>query len=173
MIERIKVSANFYLDEFVDPYTFFNDSDHGLARLDKRIIDLAQEMRNDLGHSLRINNWWRYYKENSTLSHARLIRYIERSSFSKWSGYRSSRCTIGSRRSAHRTGQAIDPKGVEDIMFDIVKSKARVYYNLGLRRLEDPSITNGWLHMDTLERNTVPNSIRVVDLRKATQIIRF
>lgn len=173
-MNRIKVSTNFYLDEFVDPYTYFNEKDHGRSKLDERIIDIAQQLRNDLGHSLRINNWWNYYVANKgKMSVSKIIRNIERSDLSKWSGYRSWRCKIGASRSAHRSGQAIDPKGNEDTMFNIVKNNARKYYNLGVRRLEDPKITNGWLHLDTLERNTVPNSIRVVDLRRATQIIRF
>ena len=33
---------------------------------------------------------------------------------------------------------------------------------MGLRRLEDPNITNGWLHMDTSERNHTEGRIRVV-----------
>lgn len=171
--KRIQVAPNFYLDEFVDPHTYFTRADHGLSLLDDNIINIAQELRNDLGKPMRINNWWSYYIANLSFSQAKMIRKIEASDYSKWSGYRSYRCKIGSSRSAHRSGRAIDPKGDEEVMFNIVKKHARKYYNLGLRRLEDISITNGWLHMDTLERNTVPNSIRVVDLRRATQIIKF
>ena len=58
-------------------------------------------------------------------------------------------------------------------MFAIVKANAKEFYSLGLKRLEDPSITKGWLHCDTLELNTVPNTIRVVDLKKVTQIIKI
>ena len=54
-----------------------------------------------------------------------------------------------------------------------VRDNAKEFYNLGLRRLEDISITKGWLHIDTWEHNTKPNSIRVVDRTKCTETIYF
>ena len=163
MIQRIKVSKYFFLDEFVDPHTFFTQNDRGLSRIDHRLFTIADLLREKLGRPLRINNWWFFYAANATKSEDWLI---------KWSGYRSPRCRIGAKLSAHKKGFAIDPKGDEDLMFEIVKANIKEFHKLGLRRLEDPSITKGWLHMDVHTLNVKPNTIRVVDLKKATQILK-
>lgn len=170
---RKKVSKHFFLDEFVDPHTYFNEDDNGLSKIDAKLFAIADLLREKLGKPLRINNWWSFYEKNVGKGEAWIIKQIEISDLSKWSGYRSSRCKIGAKFSAHRQGKGIDPKGDEDIMFAIVKANAKEFYDLGLRRLEDPSITKGWLHCDTLELNTVKNTIRVVDLKKVTQIIKL
>jgi hypothetical protein len=179
-MKRIKVNSNFYLDEFVDPYTYFNEEDHGLSMVDNRLFDIAQLLRYHYNGPISINNWWWFYqlkKEDWTID--AIIKTIEKKTtfngrkIYKWSGIRTHRCSIGSRLSAHKKGKAIDPKGNEIEFFKIVKNNPEPFYNLGLRRLEDIRITPGWLHMDTAERNTKPKSIRVVDLRKATQTIYF
>ena len=179
MKERIRVAKNFYLDEFVDPHTYLNDADCGLSKVDPKLFKIAQLLR-DLYGGIRINSWWWYYeKYKLELSEKEIVKRIERSkTMSKWSGIRTSRTGIGASSSAHRLmhsgkGQAIDPKGNQVEMFRIVKSNASRFYALGLRRLEDIRITHGWLHMDTLERNTSPNSIRVVDRKKCTETIRW
>lgn len=178
--DRVLVNSNFYLDEFVDPYTYFKEPDKGMSLIDERIFDLAQSLRYAYNKPIRINNWWWFYsKYKNELSVDTIIDKIERNNYqegrviSKWSGLRTSRCTIGGKLSAHRKGKAIDPKGNEIEMFKIVRNNPEVFYNLGLRRLEDIRITAGWLHMDTMERNTKPKSIRVVDLKKCTQTIYF
>jgi len=165
-MERIKVAENFYLDEFVDPHTYFNRVDNGLDLIDERLFAIAQQLRVCYGKPIGINNWWKKFEElQQTKSIDEIIEIIENaSSIHKWSGYRSERCTIGAAHSAHKLGKAIDPKGNETELFQVVRDNACDFYNLGLRRLEDISITHGWLHMDTLERNTVPNKIRIVDL---------
>ena len=179
-MERIKVNSNFYLDEFVDPYTYFNEKDNGLSLIDNRLFDKAQLLRYLYGKPISINNWWWFYqlkKDDWTID--TIIENIEKkTSFNgrkiqKWSGLRTSRSSVGGKLSAHRKGKAIDPKGNEIEFFKIVKKNAEAFYNLGLRRLEDIRITPGWLHMDTSERNTKAKSIRVVDLTKATQTIYF
>lgn len=174
-MERIKVNSNFYLDEFVDPFTYFNEEDHGLSLIDQRLFDIAQLLRYHYMKPVYINNWWSYYLDKKDKwSTDYIIQKIESSRMVyKWSGLRTNRTSVGSSLSAHKSGQAIDPKGNEIEFFKIVKANAEVFYNLGVRRLEDIAITPGWLHIDTLERNTTPKSIRVVDLHKATQTIYF
>jgi len=178
--KRIKVSRNFYLDEFIDPHTYFSNDDHGLSLIDDRLFEIAQHLRVLYGKPISINNWWSYFQEHkNTAPIDELIEKIENNnSLNKWSGTRTNRTTIGAKASAHRIlkkrkCQAIDPKGYEKQLFKIVKHHAEAFYKLGLRRLEDISITKGWLHMDTLERNTKPNSIRVVDRSKSTETIIF
>ena len=177
---RIKVSNNFYPDEFVDPHTYFTETDNGLHLVDPNLFTIAQLLRDYYGKGIRINSWWWYYEKNKLeLTEEEMVKRIEKSTtISKWSGIRTSRCSIGASRSAHKLihsgkGQAIDPKGDQKKFFNIVKTNAEEFYNLGLRRLEDISITPGWLHMDTLERNTQPNSIRVVDRKECTETIRW
>jgi len=186
IMKRIKVSENFYLDEFVDPYTYFYTNGGGINLIDHRLFEIAQLLRDKYGKGIRINNWWWYYqKYKLEWPLMKIVRSIEKSSScSKWSGIRTDRTSIGSSKSAHRLtgkkgnsiegkGQAIDPKGNQIIFMNIVRENAKEFYSLGLRRLEDISITKGWLHMDTLEYNTEPNSIRVVDLTKCTEVIRW
>jgi hypothetical protein len=172
MVERIKVSKHFHLDEFVDPFTYFTENDRGISKIDNRLFKIADLMREKLGKPLRINNWWAFYAANSEKSNEWLIKKIEASYYSKWSGFRSIKCRIGAKLSAHKLGRAIDPKGDEEAMFKIVKDNIKEFYNLGLRRLEDPSITKGWLHMDIHTLNVQPNTIRVVDLKKCTQTLK-
>ncbi len=175
MEARIKVSKYFFLDEFVDPQTYLTKDDNGLSLIDSKLFAIADLLREKLGKPLRINNWYHYYVQLKAKgwSDDKVIKTILNSDYSKWSGYRSNLCKIGAKASAHRKGEAIDPKGDEDTMFEIVKSNAKEFYQLGLRRLEDPSITKGCLHVDTMERNTTPNTIRVVDLKKVTEIIKL
>lgn len=174
-MKRIKVSENFYLDEFIDPYTYFNTEDNGLSLIDKRLFCIAQLLRDYYGKSIRINNWWSYYKDK--IKHLELKTVIEliedNETLSKWSGIRTKRTDVGSVRSAHRKFKAIDPKGNAETFYNIVIENAKDFYELGLRRLEDIKLTPTWLHMDTLNRNTKPNSIRVVDLVRATKTIYF
>jgi hypothetical protein len=177
-MERIKLTKNFYLDEFVDPHTYFNSLDNGLSLIDEKIIDIAQLLRTIYGKPIYINNWWLYYTQNYKFkSIETIILNIEKNkNINKWSGLRTNRCKIGSKTSAHRplvdnVCKAIDPKGNESKMFKIVEKYSEIFYFLGVRRLEDISITKGWLHIDTLEKNTQPNSIRVIDRVKCTKTI--
>lgn len=184
-MERIRVNTNFYLDEFIDPHTYFNTADNGLSLVDNKLFDIVQLLRYLYTKPIYINNWWKYYnyyKEEYNIE--QIIVDIETdNNLSKWSGIRTDRCKIGSAVSAHGVvsnglnkqpyGQAIDVKTDTWAYYKLVVNNLKAFYSLGLRRLEDPNITPGWLHMDTLERNTVPNSIRVVGLTKVKEVLRF
>lgn len=175
-MQRITVSENFYLDEFIDPVTYFTQPDNGLSMIDKRIVDLAQLLRSKYGKSIGINNWWhalmKYIKENPEKTIVDFSNfYVKRGNF-QWSGYRSPRCRIGSPASAHKKSKAIDPKGDEKEFLKIIEDNALEFYRAGLRRIEDISITNGWLHMDTNDRNCLPNHINVVDRTKVVRRIK-
>ena len=171
-MNRIAVNRNFYLDEFVDPVTYFTEPDNGLSKIDPSLIDLVQLLRDLYGKPISINGWWKHLPENMDDPVA-FLQWCEDNKVPVWSGLRTGLCKIGASKSAHKLGKAIDPKGPEDEFFKIVKDNAQRFYDLGLRRLEDTSITKGWLHMDTEERNCKPDSIRVIDLTKCTQIIYF
>lgn len=173
--ERIKVSENFYLDEYVDPHTYFRKGDKGLSLIDPNLFKIVQHLRDLKGSSIGINNWYSQLGNYKTFTFKPLdfLHWCESKKIYVWSGYRSPLCVLGASNSAHRQGKAADPKGDQKLYYKLVEENAAEFYALGLRRLEDPKITPGWLHVDTWERNTQPNSIRVVDLRKATKIIRW
>ncbi len=178
-MERIKVSENFYLDEFVDPDTYFNSADNGRSKVRQGMIDIAQFFRDTTGRAVMINNWWSYYKKNKDKKDLQDIidDILKSKTRRKWSGYRSPKCTIGSTRSAHKKEGAIDMKmkGKDGKwmsgkkMFALAKKHIDELYDLGLRRLEDPKITKTWLHCDL--RNRKQGAVAVVDLRKVTEFI--
>lgn len=174
-MKRITVSPNFYLDEFLDPYTYLKEKDNGLDQLDFKLFQIAQKVREMYGQPLYINTWWDFYQlKKDTLSIDQIISQIENSnSLRKWSGLRTSRSNVGGKNSAHRKGMAIDLKGNGQKLYEVVKDNAKELYCAGLRRIEDKKITTTWLHADTWEKNTKPNSIRVVDLTKCTETIYF
>lgn len=173
-MERIKVNNNFFLDEFIDPVTYFTDADNGLSKIDPSLIDCVQLLRDKYGKSINVNGWWKHLPVDLLVfDPVSFLGVMESKKVPVWSGLRTELCKIGATKSAHKLGKAIDPKGDEKIFMQIVRDNAKQFYDLGLRRTEDISITNGWLHMDTETRNCKPNSIRVIDRTKCTETIYF
>lgn len=174
-MERIRVAENFYLDEFIDIRSYLEDEDKGLSKIDPRIIDCAQLLRVFYGKSININTWWSLYLQlvKEGKSNDEIIDIIENSKeVSKWSGFRPKYCPIGASKSAHKKGIAIDPKGDQNKLYEIVRANARAFYKIGLRRLENPAITPGWLHMDLSETNHNPGYIRVVNRKSHAHDIK-
>lgn len=177
-MERIQVAPDFYLDEFIDPYTYFNTEDRGLSLLDVRLFGIVQTLRNFYGYPIYINNWWTLYlkyKDDKKITDivSRIELENKKGNVNIWSGIRTERCSIGAKNSAHKMFKAIDPKGNEKRFFRIVKENLQLFYDLGIRRLEDIRITKGWMHIDTLERNTKKDSIRVVGRVKHVETLYF
>jgi hypothetical protein len=171
-MRRIQLSPNLFLDELVDPVTYFTEADNGLSKIDPSLIDIFQLLRDKYGATININGWWKHLPVDMVVFDPNaFLELMIAKKVPVWSGYRSPLCKIGASKSAHKKGKAIDPKGDEKKFMQIVRDNAKQFYDLGLRRLEDIKITNGWLHMDTLEQNTQPNSLRVVDLKKCTETI--
>ena len=169
---RILVSENFYVDELVDPSTYLLSEDNGRSKV-PNILPCLQLLRTKKGSSISVNNWWATYVKMLLEGYGtfEIIEYIESNSknhdgknLHKWSGYRPPHCTIGAKASAHRLSKAVDPKGNQYDLAKIVVDNAAEFYELGLRRLENPKITNGWLHMDTEARNAKSGYIRVINL---------
>jgi len=161
---RIKLSEFWYLDELVDPVTFFTEVDHGLARIDMNIVKCLQFLRAKYGKSIGINGWWKYLPEDMTgFDPVKFLNEMLKKKVPVWSGFRSLLCRIGAKKSAHKLGKAGDPKGDEEAFFKIVCENAQELYDLGLRRIENTEFTNGWLHMDTNEANHKAGFIRIVN----------
>lgn len=175
MKERIKVSQNFYLDEFIDPYTYLSNSCYGLTQIDLRIFAIAQFVRSKHGSPLVINTWWKTFKKYEGIKSVDEIVsiIINDGMIRKASGLRPSQSNVGAKGGAHYTGQAIDIRGNANSLQKIVRDNAKEMYNLGVRRLEDIVVAKTWLHLDTNDRNCKPNSIRVIDATKSTETIYF
>jgi hypothetical protein len=142
--QRIKLSDNFSLDEFVSREFY-----EGLQRM----VNIAQFIRNKTGLSLTINNWWHKGSFNNR-------------------GHRMPNSTVGSPTSEHRMMNGCDfniGNWTGKQMCDWVEDNAKELYDLGVRRMEDPSITTTWLHLDCKEHGL--KCIRVIDLKKVTKTI--
>ena len=155
-MEQIKVSDNFFLTEFIDPVTFAELGEYSIHKIDKQLIDIAQYARVNTGLPCTINNWASggQYKE---------------------SGLRRPDTTTGAKKSAHKLGKAIDLKikGMSgQQMYDWARKNATKLYQLGVRRIETPSLTPSWLHMDTKEHGK-EGVILVIDLTKVVHEIRI
>lgn len=172
-MERKKLTENFYLDEFINPRTYFSESDNGLSKIDLRIIIVAQALRSLQGYSMTINNWWSFYQENKyKMSINDIINAIEdNKKIRKNSGFRHIDCKIGAKYSTHKTGIAIDPKD-SGVLYNILVNNAQLFYDLGVRRVEDEKLTPGWLHVDLKTKNE-QKGIRIIDLRKQTGLIKL
>lgn len=150
----MQVSKHFDLREFVDPATFEQEGEHSAELIDKKLIDIAEFVREELGKPVAINNWHTggQFKE---------------------SGLRNQNTSTGAKKSAHKLGKAIDVKssgmgGKE--WYEFVKKHAKKLYDLGLRRIEDKKIATTWCHMDTKEHGK-KGVIQVVDLTDVVEEI--
>ena len=163
-MNRIKLNNNLFLDELVDPVTYFTEADKGLGKMASAIPDIFQLLRDKYNSSININGWWKHLPSDMTdFDPFAFLKLMQQKKVAVWSGYRSPLCKIGAKGSAHRLFKAIDPKGDEKLFFKIVCENAQQFYDLGLRRIENTSFTKGWLHGDTEERNHKVGFIRIVN----------
>ena len=150
----MKISEHFVIQEFVDQATFEAEGENAITFIDKKLIDIAEFVRTEIGLPVTINNWHNggQFKE---------------------SGLRNKNTTTGAKKSAHKLGKAIDAKikgwGSKE-WYDFVTKHAKKLYDLGLRRIEDKTLAATWCHMDTKEHGK-KGIIQVVDLTKVTEEI--
>tara|TARA_R100000664_G_C2697776_1_gene99339 strand:+ start:103 stop:540 length:438 start_codon:yes stop_codon:yes gene_type:complete len=136
----LKVSSNFNLKEFIDPYTYGKFGDSSIWFIDSRIITLAQFIRERLGKACTINNW-------------------HLGGQYQYSGFRPPQCTVGGKLSQHRFGRGIDIKvsgmaqnGAPELREDIIKNYS-IYRKVGLTTIEDGEFAPTWCHIDIRETN--------------------
>lgn len=132
-MERIKVSDDFYLDEFIHPDIYKAFGDYSRRYIDSNLIQIAQLFRELVGKPVTINNW------------------LTGGSF-KNSGLRNPYNNPHAKFSVHPFGRAIDVKvsgmaGVE--MYEIVRDNLEDFMLLGLTTVEDTRYTSTWLHLST------------------------
>lgn len=140
----MKVSENFDLEEFLDPVTYANL---------ERMVGIAQYIRTTTGLPVVINGLHNGH------------RYVH-------SGFRPITCTEGSKTSEHRVMNACDFKigdWTGQQMFDWALTHAKELYERGVRRIEDPTITPTWLHLDC--KDLTSKVIKVIDKTHVVQTI--
>lgn len=141
----MKVSQNFILQEFIPPDIYAERGDKSIELLDNRIISLAQFFRDYFG-SITINNWdsGGQYKE---------------------SGLRSPLTTTGSKWSQHKFGRGADLKFTgttpQKAYAEVLKHQ-KLFYEKGLRVMEDIAFTATWLHIDCRTINSAEQKIVIV-----------
>jgi hypothetical protein len=173
-MERIKVAENWFLDEFVDPMTYFKEADNGLSKVNPKSFAIAQLFRDLAGKPCWINNWWSYYEKykNERTIDQLIADITKEPTLKDWSGLRTDRCKEGAPKSAHRILKGkTSNDGAEDMkcvgmngqkMYDLIRKNIKAFYKLGLRRLEHPKDTPSWLHMDCREHERSSDAVKVV-----------
>ena len=143
-MDRIKLSKNFYLDEFIDPTTYKTYGANSIWFIDQRIITIAQLLRDISGRPVTINN------------------YIHGGTY-KESGYRRPATNTGAYQSQHKFGRAIDPK-VKGLVVPEVHNLIHAYWDrfkeAGLTTMEDLKLTPSWTHLDC--RQTKSDELLIV-----------
>lgn len=128
----MRLTDNFYLQEFVTPYLYKKWKDKSVIFVDERIIYLAQWIRDRFGKPMTINNWHSGGKF-------------------QYRGVRPANCSVGASKSQHKFGRAIDFTIVgfcgKEIQRDI-RNNQREYYNYGLRAVESIEKAPTWMHLD-------------------------
>lgn len=129
-MERIKVSQNFYLDEFIDEalYNSMQDKESLKNLIDPKMFLAAQRLRDFLGVPLTINNW-------------------ASGGVRQWSGLRTSSSPYYSVTSMHSFGKALD---IISTRMSAEAMRTRINYNYHLFRdvISRVEADVNWLHID-------------------------
>lgn len=131
----MKLSTNFYLNEFVPRKIYERFTDKSIQFVDMRLVHLVQYIRDYFGHPITINNW------------ADGGQYNE-------SGFRDPQTGTGAELSQHKFGRAADLKftgaTVQEIYAYIMQNQQQ-FFDKGLRCMEAIDKTPTWLHIDIRE----------------------
>jgi hypothetical protein len=129
-MKRIKLTKDFYLDEFIPKDIYFQFGKNSIWFLDQRIVSLAQFIRDRFGHPVTINNW------------------IHGGSFNE-SALRSPLTQTGAKFSQHKSGRAFDAK-IESIspleFLSDIRENFADYQAKGATTIELNTPT--WSHID-------------------------
>jgi hypothetical protein len=163
MKTRIKVSENFFVDEYV-PKEIHDLIEKGDAKLsdyqDERIPVLMQWIRTNTGLSVTLNNW------------------INGGPFDE-RGVRMPNTSTGASRSRHKFEKNLSGKiirksdGIDSQigtmngkqMFEWAEKNKIALFGLGVRCIEHYSFTPGWLHLDLHPRTKIKDEITIVTLK--------
>lgn len=125
LTERIPVSKNFYLDEYIPKETYLQaeTKEELINLIDPRLFESDQMLRDVFG-SATINNWWVGGNRN-------------------YSGWRPVNCKIGAKGSDHKFGKASDKVFKNFSAKDVRVYIRKNFKKLGITKIED-DIT--WVH---------------------------
>ena len=118
-------------DELVPPEIAAKGAEYCFGLFKPTILDGLDQLRADLGFALFVNDW--------AVGGSR-----------KFSGYRPRSCPIGASGSLHKAGMAIDLHTRTDAQMVALRARIVKMGNVyGFTRMEDPSSTPSWCHIDT------------------------
>ena len=144
-MNRIKITDNFYLDEFIDPITYSERGERSIQLMDMRIILAIQHLREVINKPITINNW------------------ASRGQFRE-SGLRRADTRTGARWSQHKYGRALDfrvsgmtPREVHQVIHQHERTFIERQW---ITTLEDARDTPSWTHIDC--RYTSKDSFLIV-----------
>lgn len=127
-----KISANFYLQEFLPPDIYKQFGDKGIQFIDPRIINLAEFYRSHFGKPVSVNTW----HSGGTL---------------KERGFRHPMSNTGGKLSQHKFGRGFDCSieglTAQEVYKEITDNAAK-FIERGLTTLENISATPTWVHSD-------------------------
>lgn len=167
--QRILVSNYFYLDELFPKEICDKEGAAALVRLHPLLLPILDAFREKVGKPTWVNNWY----HGGDIDEA---------------GWRDPKTSTGAAKSQHKqiwqlktqgvyrtVSQAADPhvsKMSGKQLFEVIKNNAAFFYKLGVRRIEDPSITPAWLHIDVSEHGQ-PNTILIIGRTSVIGKIKF
>lgn len=125
-MERIKLSTNLYLDEYIpkELYLKHHDDIQFLMSLIHEDVIVTDQLLRDKFGAVTINNWWSGGERN-------------------YSGFRPDDCPIGAKHSDHKKGMASDKlfaKATPDEVRTYIKEN---WKTLGISRIE---ANVNWVH---------------------------
>lgn len=126
------MSRYFKIQELVPPQIFAQFGDRSWWFLDRKAVQMLDEIRELLGVPIVVNNWHTggQYKE---------------------SGFRLPDTATGGRLSQHKFGRAFDPKPVgmtPQEAHKFILNHEKQFMAIGLTTLEDIAKTPTWVHVD-------------------------
>ena len=128
----MKLTTNFRLEEFVPCGIYDAYKDNSIWFLDRRIVAIAEFIRDEFDKPMTINNW-------------------HSGGHFHWRGYRTPSIAIGAKFSQHRLGRAIDfnIQGLEsDEVYDHLMAKSWWLRDLGVGAIEHKEKARTWTHID-------------------------
>ena len=146
----MKISNNFYIQEFVSRDFYNEHSDGSLKFIDQRIVLACQYIREKIAKPITINNW-------------------SDGGEREFSGLRPFVCKVGVAYSQHKFGRAADLKCDRMSSEEMRQLVKRYWPDLKkyISTIEDD--TDGWLHIDCRWTenpeilNIVPNPFKASD----------
>jgi hypothetical protein len=137
--DRVPVSKNFYLDEFLPPSIYFayvKNPQSMRAFFDPRLVTIAQAIRDNIQTPMTINNWATGGNREWSCVRIPASRFYRAGSMHSYRAgdvvARAVDCVFGNTTAAQ-------------VRQHIISNYDAIYKPLGLRRIEDDV---SWLHFD-------------------------